>query len=115
MEYNSPYSIDIPISDVPSFIFSSGDPESRKSPQYFDAENPARKYSLHDAEILVKQVARGLQLLGVEKGEKVLLYSGNRLHFPVLLWGTIAAGCVFTGCTASASVQGQPPTRLLKP
>ncbi len=106
MEYHSPYEIDITVSDIPSFIFSSGDPKSRKSPQYFDAENPTRCYSLEEAEILVKRVAKGLQNLGLRPGDRVLLASGNRLHFPVLLWGVIAAECIFTGSTANASVQG---------
>ncbi len=108
MEYHSPYQIDITVSDIPSFIFSCGDPNSRKVPQYFDAETPARCYSLEEAEILVKRVAKGLQNLGLQPGERVLLISGNRLHFPVLLWGVIAAGCIFTGSTSNASVQGRP-------
>ena len=110
MEYHSPYKIEITPSDIPSFIFSSGTAKSRQTPQYFDAETPTRCYSLNDAEILVKRVAKGLQSLGLRPSEKVLLFSGNRLHFPVLLWGTIAAECVFTGCTPSASVQGKSST-----
>lgn len=107
MEYHSPYTIDIPVLDIPTFIFSAGDKESRKSPQYFDAENPALNYSLNEAEILVKRVAKGLQTLGLRPDDKVLLYAGNRVYFPVLLWGTLAAGCVFTGCAPSASVHGK--------
>jgi acyl-CoA synthetase (AMP-forming)/AMP-acid ligase II len=57
---------------------------------------------------MVKRVAKGLQDLGMKPGERVLLVSGNQLHFPVLLWGVIAAGCIFTGCTPAASVQGLP-------
>ena len=112
MEYHSPYKIDITPSGIPSFIFSCGTAKSRQAPQYFDAENPTRCYSLNDAEVLVKRVAKGLQSLGLRPGEKVLLFSGNRLHFPVLLWGTIAAVCVFPGCTPSASVQGKPSIAL---
>jgi 4-coumarate--CoA ligase len=106
MEYHSPYVIDITISDIPSFIFSPRSSVSKKSPQYFDAENPTKCYSLEEAEIMVKRVAKGIQNLGLRGGERVLLVSGNQLHFPVLLWGVIAAGCIFTGCTTAASVQG---------
>ncbi|PVH74830.1 acetyl-CoA synthetase-like protein [Cadophora sp. DSE1049] len=105
LEYRSPYSIDIPAVDIPTFIFSSGTPESRRSPQYFDAEQPSRNFSLAQAEVWVKQVAKGMQDLGLKPDDKVLLFCGNMLHFPVLLWGTIAAGCVFTACTPSASLQ----------
>ncbi len=107
MEYHSPFEIEIPISDLNSYIFSSGDEKSRQSPQYFDAETPSRCYSLAEAETLVKRIAKGLQHLGGEPGDKILLLSGNSLHFPVLFWGVVAAECVFTGCTPSASVQGK--------
>ena len=106
MEYHSPYQIDITISDIPSFIFASRSSVSKKSPLYFDAENPTKCYSLEEAEIMVKRIAKGLQNIGLQKGERVLLVSGNQLHFPVLFWGVIAAECVFTGCTPAASVQG---------
>ncbi len=106
MEYHSPYQIDITVSDIPSFIFASRSSVSRKSPLYFDAENPTKCYSLEEAEIMVKRIAKGLQNLRLQKGERVLLVSGNQLHFPVLFWGVIAAECVFTGCTPAASVQG---------
>jgi acyl-CoA synthetase (AMP-forming)/AMP-acid ligase II len=107
MEYHSPFEIEIPISDLTSYIFSSGDEKSRQSPQYFDAENPSRCYSLREAEILVKRIAKGLRNIGLQPGDKILLFSGNALHFPVLFWGVIAAEYVFTGCTPSASVQGE--------
>lgn len=107
MEYQSPYSIDIPITDIPTFIFSSGTATSRTSPQFFDAENPVHNFSLQEAEVLVKQVAKGLQNLGLEPDDKVLVCAGNALHFPVLIWGIIAARCVFTACNPASSVQGQ--------
>ena len=112
MEYHSPYQIDITVSDIPSFIFASRSSVSKKSPLYFDAENPTKCYSPEEAEIMVKRIAKGLQNLGLRKGERVLLVSGNQLHFPVLFWGVIAAECVFTGCTPAASVQGLPFTLL---
>lgn len=107
MEYQSPFKIDVPVSDIPTFIFSGGTTESRKAPQYFDAENPSRNFSLSEAETLVRRVGKGLQDLGLSQGDRVLLYAGNNLHFPVLLWGTIAGGFIFTGCSPSASTQGK--------
>lgn len=85
VEYRSPYSIGIPAVDIPTFIFSAGTPDTRRSPQYFDAEQPARNFSLAEAEMWVKQVAKGMQDIGLKPNDKVLLFSGNMLHFPVLL------------------------------
>ena len=70
MEYHSPYQIDITVSDIPSFIFASRSSVSRKSPLYFDAENPTKCYSLEEAEIMVKRIAKGLQNIGLQKGRK---------------------------------------------
>jgi hypothetical protein len=85
--YHSPYQIEITVSDIPSFIFASRSSVSKKSPLYFDAENPTKCYSLEEAEVMVKRIAKGLQNIGLQKGERVLLVSGNQLHFPVLFLG----------------------------
>ncbi|KAL2802166.1 hypothetical protein BJX63DRAFT_426259 [Aspergillus granulosus] len=98
----SPYKVDIPISDIPSWVFTAGTQESRRQPQYFDADHPAHCFSLSQAELHVKQVALGLQRLGLRPNDKVLLFSPNKLYFPVLLWGVIAARCVFTAVSPSA-------------
>ncbi|KAH0842472.1 4-coumarate--CoA ligase-like 7 [Fonsecaea pedrosoi] len=90
--HDSRYTVDIPPVDLATFIFSSGDREQRRRPQFFDADCPARCFSLDQAEILVKRLSKGLQDLGLGKNDKVLLYSGNSLYFPILYWGTVAAG-----------------------
>ncbi|KAL3457962.1 hypothetical protein BJX64DRAFT_302297 [Aspergillus heterothallicus] len=100
----SPHHIDIPISDVASFVFSSGTPASRQAPQYFDASAPSKNFSLAQAEVYVKQIASGLEKLGLRPNDKVLLYSNNSLYFPVLLWAVLAGRCVFTAAAPSASI-----------
>jgi 4-coumarate--CoA ligase len=109
----SPISIDIPAIDVASYVFSSGSQASRESPQYYDAEKPSENFSLAEAELHVKQFARGLQKLGQRTGDRVLLYSGNRLFFPVVLWSVLAAGCIFTAASPTASVLGRTKANLL--
>jgi len=104
--YDSPYTLDIPPVDLATYIFTAGDAKSRSQPQYFDADNPSRNFSLDQAEILVRRLGKGLQDVGLKPNDKVLLYAGNSLYFPILLWGIVAAGCVFTGCSPSASVMG---------
>lgn len=109
----SNHKLSIPGTDVASFIFSSGTEASRRKTQYFDATNPSRCFSLSQAEVYVKQVAHGLQQLGLKPDDKVLLYSRNSLFFPILLWGVIASGCVFTACAPSASASGRQHPDLL--
>lgn len=105
-KYDSPYKVHIPPVDVATFIFSSDLENDHSSPQYFDADRPERNFSLQQAKVLVKRLGKGLLDLGLKPDDKVLLYSGNSLYFPILFWGTVAAGCVFTGCSPSASVTG---------
>lgn len=113
--YRSKLSVEIPLEDVPTFIFSSGTSGSRRRPQYFDADHPSRNFSLGEAEILVRRLGKGLQDLKLQPDDKVLLYAGNSLYFPILFWGIIAAGCIFTGCTPGASVTGTDDILTLTP
>ncbi|KAH7012841.1 hypothetical protein EDB80DRAFT_761785 [Ilyonectria destructans] len=101
--YESPYQVDIPVTDVPTFVFSSS-AQTRVQPQYFDADNPAENFSLEHAEKWVKRWAKGLQDFGIAVNDKVMLCSGNSLYFPILLWGVLASGGVFTGCSPTSSV-----------
>ncbi|KAL2826235.1 hypothetical protein BDW59DRAFT_179598 [Aspergillus cavernicola] len=96
--------IDIPITDVASFVFSSGTPSSREAPVYFDAAAPSKCFSLAQAQGFVKQIAKGLEDLGLQADDKVLLCSHNCLFFPVLLWAVLAGRFVFTAASPTASV-----------
>lgn len=102
----SPCQVDIPVSDIPSWVFSAGTDTTRCSAQYFDADNPAQCFSLKEAELYVKQVAHGLEKLGLRPDDKVLLCSPNQLFIPILLWGAIAARCVFSAVSPTASKTG---------
>ena len=99
--------VDIPAVDIASFVFSSGTPESRQNPQYFDADSPSRCYSLSEAELYVKRISKGLINHGLQPDDKVMLFSGNALYFPVLFWGVVAARCVFTSVNPGASETGK--------
>ncbi|KAJ5730666.1 uncharacterized protein N7483_005174 [Penicillium malachiteum] len=103
----SPLSMKLPTIDVASYVFSSGTKESRGAPVYFNADSPSTNFSLQEAEVYVKRFAKGLLRHGLRKGDRVLLYSGNKLLFPVVLWSVTAAGCVFTGIAPSASAGGR--------
>ena len=102
----SPLSMDLPTIDVASYVFSSGTKESRGTPLYFNAESPSQNFSLQEAEVYVKRFAKGLVDFGLKKGDRVLLYAGNKLFFPVILWSVTAAGCIFTGSSPAASTTG---------
>lgn len=43
----------------------------------------------------------GLRKAGLQPGDRVLLFSGNNLFFPVVFMGVIMAGGIFTGANPS--------------
>ncbi|KAL3457185.1 hypothetical protein BJX64DRAFT_280782 [Aspergillus heterothallicus] len=104
---HSPLKVPIPTTDIATFVFTSGNPQSRAAKQYFDAAAPSSKcYSLAEAEVYTKQIAKGLQeVANLQQGDRVLLFSGNCLFFPVLLWGVLAGGFVFTAAAPGAGVE----------
>lgn len=103
--FESPFALEqeLPAIDVPSYIFHHPRPSTAHVAQYFDAKDPTRSFSLEQAELYVKQFAKGLKNLGLKPSDKVLIYSSNQLFFPVALWGVLAAQCVFTGASPGAS------------
>ena len=51
----------------------------------------------------MKRFGKGLQKNGLQRGDRVLLYAGNKLFFPVVMWSVTAAGAIFTAASPSAS------------
>ncbi|KAH7072426.1 hypothetical protein FB567DRAFT_584119 [Paraphoma chrysanthemicola] len=101
--HRSRYNVNVPKVDLLTFVFRAKDKTIRSRPQYFDAFRPERHYSLIEGEDFAKRIGSGLQQLGLESDDKVLLFSGNNLFFPALLWGVIAADCVFTAVSPTAT------------
>ncbi|KAL6238988.1 hypothetical protein BDW75DRAFT_251771 [Aspergillus navahoensis] len=83
-----------PTTDVASSALTSGTATTRQPPLYFDASSPSKNFSLAQAEVFAKRIAKGLEVLGLQPNDKVLPYSHNAVFFPVILWGVLAARCV---------------------
>lgn len=97
-QLRSRWSIPIPETDLNTFLFNSPTAPLSKTPVLFDAENAeTRQLSCHSYRSLVKKIARGLQVAGLKKGDRVLMFSGNTVCFPAIYLGIVAAGGIFTG------------------
>lgn len=65
---------------------------------FYDADRPTTHFLTLDAYRLWSQrLAAGLQKAGLKPGDRVLLFSGNNLFFPVAFLGIVMAGGIFTG------------------
>lgn len=101
MPYKSRWSIDIPLLSLTSYVFESPNAPLSETPVLIDAEKPEYYLSHHSYREWSKRLAAGLRQRGFQTGDRLLLYSGNSVFFPVVLQGTVMAGGIFTGANPS--------------
>ncbi|KAJ5516497.1 hypothetical protein N7527_008057 [Penicillium freii] len=99
MPYKSRWAIDIPDIHLASLLLKSPTaPLSKSHKSYLDAARPETHYlTTHDLRLWSQRFAAGLRKSGLQPGDRVLLFSGNDLFFPVVFLGVIMAGGIFTG------------------
>ncbi|KAK6341054.1 hypothetical protein TWF696_009363 [Orbilia brochopaga] len=100
MPFKSPLpDVEIPNVDLLTWLFGSPDVPLSTEPIYMDSINPQEKQlSMQTYRSWVKRFARGIQTkLRLKPQDKLLVFSGNNIFFPVLLMGIVGAECVFTG------------------
>ncbi|KAK6439338.1 hypothetical protein LTR95_004463 [Oleoguttula sp. CCFEE 5521] len=103
MPQKSPFQIDIPATDVLSYVFPEGTRPSDQ-PIWIDADNTSN--SLSPAQLLqwVKRLGMGLDRLGIGQDEAVMMYSSNHIFIPVAYLGVAGSGRIFTGCNPAYGV-----------
>ena len=106
MPHKSPFQIDIPATDVLTYLFPA-DKEPSAKPVWIDAEDTSR--SLSPAQLLqwVKRLGLGLNKLGVQQGEVVMIFTSNHIFVPVAYLGIAGSGFVFSGCNPAYGVGGK--------
>ncbi|KAH9826199.1 acyl-CoA ligase-like protein 3 [Teratosphaeria destructans] len=98
MPHKSRFATPIPLQSLPDYVFTSPTaPLEARKPAILDAEHPTYHLTHHTYRAWSQRLAAGLRAAGFQRGDRLLLYSGNTIFFPVVLMGTIAAGGVFTG------------------
>lgn len=98
MPIKSRWSMPIPEVSLPTYLFQSPDEPLPTQPILIDANRPDTHYlSLSTYRLWAKRFAVGLQKAGLKEGDRVLLFSGNNLCFPIVLMGILMAGGIFTG------------------
>lgn len=99
MPFKSRWQIDIPDTHLASLLFKSpSHPLSKTHRCFSEAANPDTRYfTTHDFRLWSQRFAAGLRKSGLQAGDRVLLFSGNDLFFPVVFMGIIMAGGIFSG------------------
>ncbi|TVY93005.1 Acyl-CoA ligase, partial [Lachnellula willkommii] len=68
------------------------------NPLSLDASRPDTHFLTHQSfKTWSQRLGAGLQKAGLEPGDRVLLFSGNSIFFPVAFMGILMAGGIFTG------------------
>lgn len=98
MPYKSRWTIDIPNCHLASLLLTSPTaPLSQTHKCFLEAARPDTHYfTPHDFRLWSQRFAAGLRKSGLQPGDRVLLFSGNDLFFPVVFMGVIMAGGIFT-------------------
>lgn len=102
MPYKSRWSIPIPDASLPTFLFQSASHQEpaalANKPAYIDSKKPETNYLTRAGlKLWSQRFALGLtRLPHFKPGDRVLLFSGNHLGFPIAFMGIIMAGGIFT-------------------
>ncbi|KAL2202914.1 4-coumarate-CoA ligase [Sarocladium strictum] len=104
MPYVSPFpTLDIPQTNVLSYLFEQGGPVSDQ-PLWYDSKDTARNLSPKQLLQWVKRLGFGLQRLGLKKGDVVMICTPNQIFVPVAYLGIVGAGCIFSGANPAYTV-----------
>jgi acyl-CoA synthetase (AMP-forming)/AMP-acid ligase II len=98
MPLKSRWTFTLPDVVLPTYLFDSPTKPLSDKPLLIEAKSPETHYLTQSTlRLWCQRFAAGLRANGLQNGDRVLLFSGNTLFFPVVLIGTIMAGGVFTG------------------
>ncbi|KAK5992971.1 Phenylacetyl-CoA ligase epaB [Cladobotryum mycophilum] len=88
--------IDIPQTNVLTYLFGDGQNASA-DPLWIDSKNPQKSLSPKQALQWIKRLGYGLQRLGLQRGDVVMICTPNHVFVPVSYLGIVGSGCIFSG------------------
>ena len=105
MVLKSPYNLQIPSTDVLTYLFGSEPPSDE--PVWIDAADPRKFLTPRTLLLWVKRLAVGFDRLGLKPGEVVLIFSPNHIFVPVAYLGTVGSRKVFSGANPGYGADGK--------
>jgi 4-coumarate--CoA ligase len=87
-------------------LFGSPTAPLPHEPLFIDTTRPGTHYlSLHSFRAWSARLAVGLRTAGLQRGERVVLFAGNSIFFPVLVMGVVMAGGVCSTANPAFTVR----------
>lgn len=106
MPYSSPYpTLDIPQENILSYLFERG-PVSDQ-PLWLDSRDTSRSLSPKQLLQWARRLGHGLERLGLQKGDVVMICTPNQIFVPVAYLGIVGAGYIFSGANPAYTVHGK--------
>ncbi|CAG9975451.1 unnamed protein product [Clonostachys byssicola] len=100
MPIQSRWTTPVPEVSLTTWLFGSASAPLPDRKVFIDTENPDTRFlTFSDFRLWSARTALGLQRSGLRRGDRVLVFSGNDIFFPVLFTGIIMAGGIFTGAS----------------
>ncbi|KAK7416462.1 hypothetical protein QQX98_005166, partial [Neonectria punicea] len=98
MPIKSRFSVPVPNCSIQQWVFGSAYGPLSNKKAWIDVDRPDTHFLTYSqGRLLAKRIAVGLIHNGLNPGDRVLIYSGNSIFFPVIAMGVWMAGGVFTG------------------
>jgi 4-coumarate--CoA ligase len=98
MPITSRWTLPIDICSLQTYLFDSPAAPLPDRVAFYDADRASTHFLTYDAlRLWALRFAAGLQRAGLKPGDRVLIFSGNNLFYPVAFLGILMAGGVFTG------------------
>ncbi|KAJ3520656.1 hypothetical protein NM208_g13619 [Fusarium decemcellulare] len=91
----------LPIPILSSRVGLTGVPQVYISPECPEQEHISKK----EARGLIKRLAKGLKVAGLQHGDTICLYSNNSIYYPIISLAAVAAGGVWTGMNPGLSYE----------
>jgi acyl-CoA synthetase (AMP-forming)/AMP-acid ligase II len=113
MPSESLFQIDIPATDVLSYLFPPNKLPSDK-PIWIDADDTSNSLSPRQLLLWTKRLGGGLEKLELKKQDVVMMYSHNHIFVPVAYLGILGCGCIFSGCNPAYGINGKKNHVLLE-
>jgi 4-coumarate--CoA ligase len=98
MPISSRWEFPIEVCSLQTWLFDSPTAKIPDKTAFYDADRPDTHFLTFESfRLWSLRLAAGLQKAGLQPGDRVLLFSGNNLYFPIAFMGILMAGGIFTG------------------
>ncbi|KAL8645498.1 MAG: hypothetical protein Q9210_006674 [Variospora velana] len=106
MPFNSPFrDLEMPRTNVLSYLFPRAK-SAKDTPLWIDSKNPEESIGATDLLQWVTRIGAGLDKLGINEGEVILVHSTNHVLMPVIYLAIIANRRIFSGVNPAYTANG---------